>query len=100
MSDFNKLPADAVIISSYDDIAGFFIHCMEEESRQVMYDEKVITGGLFSLRIFWVNKEKGLGYGIANNWKEKSIDWYRFGSDDAWLTFKRGFAAQFSGDNS
>lgn len=100
MSNYNKLPADAVIISVYDDIAKFFIHCTEEESRSVMYNENVITEGLYSLRIFWVNKEKGLGYGIADNWKEKSIVWYRFGSDDAWLTFNRGFAAQFRGDNS
>ena len=35
---------------------------------------------LFNIRIFWINKEKGLGYGIAEDWKAGKIQVYRFGT--------------------
>ena len=96
----NTLPEDAKIITDYEEQQRFFIHSMEQESRQPQYNPNNFMEGFFNLRIFWVRKELGIGYGFADNWKEKRVDFYRFGSEENWTRFNRGFASQFTRDNS
>lgn len=101
--EYNKFPEDAVeITGKYEEKIDFFIYCIEEsESRQCSYSDNVIEGlFIFDLRIFWINKKLGLGYGFSNDWKSKIIREYKFGSEENWKRFKSGFASQFSGDNS
>lgn len=52
--------------------------------------------GVFSLNIFWIDKENGVGYGVADDWKNNTVQWYKFGSDESWLKFRNRVAdAQF-----
>lgn len=99
MSEYNKMPENAIIIENYEEIIEFFTYCMDEETRQPSYTDKT-ANGYFNLKIWWVKKELGLGFGIANHWKQKKIVWYRFGKEEAWNKFINGFGALFSGDNS
>lgn len=106
--DYNKMPEPAVRLTDEktdksnlrcDD--RLFTFCiLEHESRQVFYEKDNIYSGTFNIRIFWINKEKGLGYGIAEDWKAGKIQVYRFGTAENWQIFKNGFAAQMRGDNS
>ena len=106
--DYNKMPEPAVRLTDeklinqiYDAMIDFFTFCiLEHESRQVFYEKDNIYSGTFNIRIFWINKEKGLGYGIAADWKAGKIQVYRFGTAENWQIFKNGFAAQMRGDNS
>ena len=106
--NYNKMPEPAVRLTDeklinqiYDMMTDFFTFCiLEHESRQVFYEKDNIYSGTFKIRIFWINKEKGLGYGIAEDWKAGKIQVYRFGTAENWQTFKNSFAAQMRGDNS
>jgi hypothetical protein len=101
MNKYNQLPEDTKIISEYNEYQDFFTYCIENaESRQPQYNSDNHMEGHFNLRIFWIKEEKGLGYGIAKDWKNEKIVFYRFGSEDNWNRFKNGFASQFAGDNS
>jgi hypothetical protein len=98
------MPEHAIDITNiYEAQLDFFSYCFKEskdEFRQVDYDPNDYLKGAFSMRLFWIDEESGLGYGIANDWKLKQIKIFRFGSDEQWARFKCGFAAQFVGDNS
>jgi hypothetical protein len=105
-AEFNTMPAAAVRLTDksligdlFDNLQDFFTFNKTVEFRQVNYNDRFIEGS-FNIYIYWINKEKRLEFGIARNWKEKTVDWYRFGTAEDWLTFKRGFAAQFAHDNS
>ena len=82
--DYNKMPEPAVRLTDeklinqiYDAMIDFFTFCiLEHESRQVFYEKDNIYSGTFNIRIFWINKEKGLGYGIAEDWKAGKIQVY------------------------
>jgi hypothetical protein len=100
MNEYNMMPKDAVKVSSYEDLQDFFTYCHTEESRQPQYDENNFMAGSFDLRVFWIDKDLNLGFGVAADWKAKETNWYRFGSDENWIKFKCGFASQFAGDNS
>jgi hypothetical protein len=100
MNEYNSMPENAAEISKYDDLQRFFMYCLTEESREPNYDKNNFMLGSFKLKIFWVNKDRCLGFGIADDWKASEIKWYRFGSEENWRTFERGFGAQFSRDNS
>jgi len=103
MSDYNKFPENAILIdpNAYVLTRDFFnCHIESQESRQCFYESNNPMKGVFSLRIFWVKKSLGLGYGMADDWVNKKISFFRFGSDDNWSVFKREVASQFVGDNS
>lgn len=100
MHEYNTMPEDLKIIENYKEYQDFFSYCIEsQESRNPRYSEEFIDGH-FKLIIFWIKKEKGLGFGIAQDWKNKKIIFYKFGSEEKWNTFNINFASQFKGDNS
>lgn len=94
------MPENATELTTYEEIRNFFTWCNTEEFRSPAYDEFNKMGGFFNLRIYWAREDMGVGYGIADDWKSKSIKWYRFGSEENWDKFRRGMSALFSGDNS
>lgn len=102
MHKFNNMPDNSVEISYtsgyFDDFFTFQIE--EEEYRQVLYPVGDFKNNHLDLSIFWINKNRGLGYGFLNHRKENVVIPYRFGSDEEWHNFKIKFALQFSGDNS
>lgn len=102
MNKYNQLPEHAQEITKfYSKQHDFFNYCFERlETRSCYYDPDNIYRGMFSIKIFWIKEELGLGYGIASDWKKSKIRFYLFGTDEAWSKFKQGFASQFSGDNS
>lgn len=102
MHEYNSMPNYAKEISyTSKDFSDFFTFQIEkEEYRQVIYSAKNFINIYFDLRIFWINKNRGLGYGFLNNREENIVTAYRFGSDEEWLKFKVEFALQFAGDNS
>lgn len=106
--EYNEMPEAAVKLTDksrlsmlYGEMQDFFTYCTTEvESRQVFKEKGNIRSKMIKLKIFWINKDKGLGYGIAQDWYEKKIEIYRFGSNENWRLFRNGFAAAMSGDNS
>lgn len=89
--EYNTLPPYAEVIEKYDDFQGFFTYQFEElEYRQPEYE----NGAIYDLKIFWINKDNGLGYGIAQDWKNKKIINYKFGSQQSWREFIDFFASQ------
>lgn len=103
MADFNKMPENAREIKpgkEYAEMQDFFTYHTEEERRAVFYDNEDIKAGLADVKIWWVKKETGLGFALKRDWKAEKVRWYKLGKDEDWLKFNRGFAAQFSGDNS
>ncbi len=103
MTDFNKMPENAKEIEpgkEYEEMTDFFIYKTKQENRAAFYDNEDIKAGLADVKIWWVRKEAGLGFALKRDWKAEKMRWYRLGKDEDWLKFKRGFAAQFRGDNS
>ncbi|MCM1222850.1 MAG: hypothetical protein NC548_51170 [Lachnospiraceae bacterium] len=102
MHEYNSMPDNAKEISytseSFDDFFTFQIEKIEH--RQVIYPDRNFSNSHLDLKIFWIDKNRGLGYGFLNNRKENIITAYRFGSDEEWHKFKVEFALQFAGDNS
>ena len=101
MNKFNQMPENSVdITENYNAQRYFHTYCFEStESRQPAYSEKQ-TDGMFPLRIYWIDKSQNLGFGIADDWKEKTIRWFLIGSQEAWKNFHQKRASQFAGDNS
>jgi len=100
MNEFNRLPENSKIIEDYSIQKIFFGYQIEhDEFRQVLCGESALDG-VFNLRVFWINKEKGLAFGIADNEEEKRLDWYLIGSDKNWCEFSKEFAIRFKGDNT
>lgn len=108
MATYNEMPEPAIRLTGtkeisrlYDAMQDFFTYCWQEvESRQVFYEKDNIYSGTFNLRIFWIDKEKELGYGIAQDCKEQAIQIYRFGTAENWQMLRNAFAATMRGDNS
>lgn len=108
MANYNEMPEPAIRITDksmigrlYDTMQDFFTYCWEEtESRQPFYEKDNIYSGTFNLRIFWIRKEKGLGYGIAQDYKTKTIEIYRFGTAENWQILRNEFCAVMRHDNS
>lgn len=103
MADFNKMPQNAVEIQPekiYAELQDFFTFTHKEESRAAFYDENNIKAGLADVMIWWVREEAGLGFALKRDWKAEKMRWYRLGTEEDWQKFKRGFAADFRGDNS
>lgn len=95
MSDYNKMPDNAIeVTDNYNAMNSFFNMQIEEnEFRQVMYDDNPLSG-VFDMRISWINKSIGLGYGIARDWKDKKIRLYKFGSEDNWNNHLKAIAKE------
>lgn len=91
MSKYNTLPEHATIIKNFNDFNDFFSFTIKEiESRQPKYNDG--SNALYDLQIFWINKSKELGYGIARDWKNKKIISYKFGSEEEWNKFIKIFS--------
>jgi hypothetical protein len=101
---YNSMPEHSIeITDNYEEQLHFFTYCFKESkdnSRQPNYNPNNWLEGSYDMRLFWINEEKELGYGIAKDWKNNKIRWYKFGNAEAWNDFNGGFAAQFSRDNS
>lgn len=96
MTEYNSFPENMqeMTESAWND---FFTYCIAEyESRQAYKNN--LHEQHEDLRIAWVRKEQNLGFCIGR--KSGEVKFYQIGSDEQWMTFKRGFAAQFSRDNS
>lgn len=100
LNDYNKYP-DHMQEMTEESWNDFFTYSITEiESRQAY--KSSIYEQHEDLRIFWVNKAKGLGMCIGRRYENHKpiITHYRVGAAEIWKTFKNGFAAQFKGDNS
>lgn len=96
MSEYNKMPDNAIdITGDYEQIKGMFIFHTEIENRNPYYNEKMKSAGNFSMKIMWVCKDRGLGYGIADDWKERKIKVFKFGSEEKWRNFVDMISKQF-----
>ena len=74
------------------------------ENRDVLYNAKLLkeydsennkdnslfisSNEFFNLKIFWLDKNNNLGFGIADDWKTNSIQWYKIGDENVWSAFK------------
>lgn len=91
MSKYNSLPEHATIIEDFNDFNDFFSFMIKEiESRQPKYTDG--SNALYDLNIFWIIKEKELGYGMAKDWINKKIIFYKFGLEEDWDRFKHVFS--------
>lgn len=100
MTDYNSYP-DNIQEMTEESWNDFFTYCIEGiESRQAYKNS--IYEQHEDLRILWIKKEKGLGIciGRKHEGEKQIIKHYRVGTDEAWKTFKNGFASQFARDNS
>lgn len=98
LSEYNSFPKDMREMTQDSEAWNdFFTYCKEEfESRQA-YKESLYEHHE-DLRIAWVKKERNIGFCIGR--KTGVVKFYKIGADKDWEIFKRGFAAQFSHDNS
>ena len=62
--EYNTLPDNARVITDYEDFQDFLTYQVEKERRSPWYNPNNHMVGMFSLRIFWI--DKGLGLSIAN----------------------------------
>ena len=101
MNKFNTPLTELTELSldDYEACKTFFTYCLTQESRQIHYNNNFMQGSM-NVRIFWVREELNLGFALFDDWKAKKVRFYRVGSDENWAIFKRGFGAQFTGDNS
>ncbi len=100
MQEHNHMPKDGILITKYEDWQDYFTFAKTEEFRQPFYNPATFNDGLFCLNIYWINKDLGLGYGVANDWKAGEVKFYKFGTIENWHKFRIAFAAKFAGDKS
>lgn len=98
LTEYNSRPKDMAIMTT-DDWDKFFSYCIEKEEYRQTY-EKTIFDTMVPMRIYWVNREKNLGFAIAKPKYDADPEFYRIGTNEQWKQFTTGFAAQFAGDNS
>lgn len=100
MDSYNELPKDAKELKTYDEIRQFFAwHIRRQEFREPLLGQSILDES-YDLRIFWVNKEQGLGFGIASNQNLKKIVWYKFGKDALWSQLNEEYKSKFKHDNT
>jgi len=99
-NEFNIMPELSRLIDDYKTQKIFFSYQIEKtEVRQIINGNSVLDD-VFDMKIFWIKRDIGLGFGLVANDALEKTEWYQIGSELEWSAFKTTFSSTFLADNT
>lgn len=84
----NSLLPEGAVRMNYSDAQRFLMTEIESVENRQVYFGNDMESIVYNLRIFWVDRDTSLGYGIADDLRTKRIVLYRFGKRHNWFLYK------------
>ena len=100
-NEYNRSPKYPRILETYEDKTLFWNVCKKDgcELRQAFWKE-TDQYSMYTMTIWWVDKDKNLGYGLIDSPYRRTVELVRFGSNFDWRELNREQCAAFTNDMS